>query len=36
MVDDDNEQSSENEIYSIAPGENKHSFSAKSCLMSFV
>ena len=36
MVDDNNEQSSGNEIYSIAAGENKHLFSAKSCLMSFV
>ena len=36
MVDNNNEQSSGNEIYSIAPGENKHLFSAKSCLMSFV
>ena len=29
MVDNNNEQSSGNEIYSIAPGENKHLFSAK-------
>ena len=36
MVDNNNEQSSGNEIYSITPGENKHLFSAKSCLMSFV
>ena len=36
MVDNNNEQSSGNEIYSIAPGENKHLFSAKSCFMSFV
>ena len=36
MVDNNNEQSSGNEIYSIAPGECKHLFSAKSCLMSFV